>query len=101
MTYDPTVDPSKESVGAPEDGEIEITPEMIEAGAEIIRDLRDEMAASWIAIDVFRAMELARTNPSRRRASVVSSPDQKASNNGYQAGPRSKRGRPPKPVNPR
>lgn len=50
---------------AAEAAEIEITPEMIEAGKEIIFEFRDDVMASTLAERIYRAMEQARTD--RRR----------------------------------
>ncbi len=45
--------------GAPE---IEITPEMIEAGTKIIFEFREELMASTLAERVYRAMEQDKIN---------------------------------------
>ena len=47
------------------EGEIEITPEMIEAGAAAIFRYREEMMAWTLAEEVYRAMEQAKEDPKK------------------------------------
>ena len=47
----------------PEKDEVEITPEMIEAGAEAIFELREDLTAWSLAKRIYRAMERARISP--------------------------------------
>jgi hypothetical protein len=51
---------SASEAGAPE---IEVTPAMVAAGEDVIFSYRDDLMASSLAVEVYRAMEQARKYP--------------------------------------
>ena len=76
------------------DKEIEITPEMIEAGANVIRFEYETTPEFMLSSMVYQAMERARTRLDRSPGSFASPVIRGLSNNGTRDESEPKRGRP-------